>query len=152
LHFTLTSCSWLNMEILFGIITRQAIRRGTFRSVKELTAAIGTFIDAYNDRCRPFTWTKDADQLIGISGRQELTPGDTSGPGAAGRKTSRLTQAVASTVYGLPPIRSTSDSSVSPYAAQNFSTALPSIWSGRVPRAAAAASSIPARRSISTIS
>jgi hypothetical protein len=86
LHFTLTSCSWLNMEILFGIITRQAIRRGTFRSVKELTAAIGTFIDAYNDRCRPFTWTKDADQLIGISGRQELTPGDTSGPGAAGRK------------------------------------------------------------------
>ena len=66
LHFTPTSCSWMNMvEIFFGIITRQAIRRGTFRSVKELTAAIGAFIDAYNDRCRPFTWTKDADQLIG---------------------------------------------------------------------------------------
>ena len=66
LHFTPTSCSWLNMvEIFFGIITRQAIRRGTFRSVRDLTAAIGAFIDAYNDRCRPFTWTKDADQLIG---------------------------------------------------------------------------------------
>jgi transposase len=66
LHFTPTSCSWLNMaEIFFGIITGQAIRRGTFRSVKELTAAIGAFIDAYNDRCRPFTWTKDAEQLIG---------------------------------------------------------------------------------------
>ena len=65
LHFTPTSCSWLNMvEIFFGIITRQAIRRGTFRSVKELTAAIGTFIDAYNDRCQPFTWTKDADELL----------------------------------------------------------------------------------------
>jgi transposase len=65
LHFTPTSCSWLNMvEIFFGIITRQAIRRGTFRSVKELTAAIGAFIDGYNDRCQPFTWTKDADQLI----------------------------------------------------------------------------------------
>ena len=64
LHFTPTSCSWLNMvEIFFGIITRQAIRRGTFRSVKELTAAIGAFIDAYNDRCQPFTWTKDADDL-----------------------------------------------------------------------------------------
>ena len=65
LHFTPTGCSWLNMvEIFFGIITRQAIRRGTFRSVKELTIAIGTFIDAYNDRCQPFTWTKNADDLI----------------------------------------------------------------------------------------
>ena len=51
-------------EIFFGIITRQAIRRGSFRSVRELTTAIGRFIDAYNDRCQPFTWTKDADQLL----------------------------------------------------------------------------------------
>jgi len=65
LHFTPTSCSWLNMvEIFFGIITRQAIRRGTFRSVKDLTAAIGAFIDAYNDRCTPFAWIKDADELL----------------------------------------------------------------------------------------
>ena len=65
LHFTPTSCSWLNtVEIFFGIITRQAIRRGTFRSVKDLTAAIGRFIDAYNQRCQPFAWTKDADELI----------------------------------------------------------------------------------------
>src|SRR5450631_3772203 len=65
LHFTPTSCSWLNMvEIFFGIITRQAIRRGTFASVKDLTTAIGTFIDAYNERCEPFAWTKDADQLL----------------------------------------------------------------------------------------
>ena len=65
LHFTPTGCSWLNMvEIFFGIITRQAIRRGTFRSVTELTTAIGTFIDAYNDRCQPFSWTKDADELL----------------------------------------------------------------------------------------
>ena len=64
LHFTPTGCSWLNLEIFFGIITRQAIRRGTFRSVKELTTAIGVFIDAYNDRCQPFSWTKDADELL----------------------------------------------------------------------------------------
>ncbi len=64
LHFAPTSCSWLNMEIFFGIITRQAIRRGTFRSVKDLTTAIGKFIDAYNDRCSPFAWTKDADELL----------------------------------------------------------------------------------------
>ena len=51
------------VEIFFGIITRQAIRRGTFRSVQEFAAAIGAFIDAYNDRCQPFSWTKDADEL-----------------------------------------------------------------------------------------
>ena len=33
-------------------------------SVKDLTTAIGRFIDAYNDRCQPFAWTKDADELI----------------------------------------------------------------------------------------
>ncbi|HYU04943.1 MAG TPA: IS630 family transposase [Jatrophihabitantaceae bacterium] len=65
LHFTPTSGSWLNMvEVFFGIITRQAIRRGTFTSVKDLIAAIGIFIDAWNERCEPFVWTKTADQII----------------------------------------------------------------------------------------
>ena len=68
------------VETFFGIITRQAIRRGTFRSVKDLTAAISAFIDAYNDRCQPFTWTKDADELIPENQTvKELTPRDTSG-------------------------------------------------------------------------
>ena len=41
MHFTPTSASWMNMvEIFFGIITRQAIRRGTFTSVTHLIAAI----------------------------------------------------------------------------------------------------------------
>ena len=65
LHFTPTSGSWLNMvEIFFGIITRQAIRRGTFTSVKDLIDAIETFIDGWNERCQPFTWTKTADQIL----------------------------------------------------------------------------------------
>jgi transposase len=65
LHFTPASGSWLNMaEIFFGIITRQAIRRGTVTSVKDLIAAIGLFIDGWNDRCQPFTWTKAADDLL----------------------------------------------------------------------------------------
>lgn len=65
LHFTPTSASWMNMvEIFFGIITRQAIRRGTFTSVKDLIAAIETFIDAWNDRCEPFAWTKTADDIL----------------------------------------------------------------------------------------
>ena len=54
LHFTPTSGSWLNMvEVFFGIITRQAIRRGSFTSVKDLITAIEAFIDGWNDRCTP---------------------------------------------------------------------------------------------------
>jgi len=71
LHFTPTSGSWLNLvEVFFGIITRQAIRRGSFDSVKQLVAAIQAFIDAYNDRCKPFTWTKPADDVLTRATRQ----------------------------------------------------------------------------------
>jgi len=65
LHFTPTSGSWLNLvEVFFGIITRQAIRRGSFDSVKELITAIRTFIEGWNDRAHPFTWTKTADEIL----------------------------------------------------------------------------------------
>jgi transposase len=65
LHFTPTSGSWMNLvEVFFGIITRQAIRRGSFNSVHELTAAIGAFITAYNNRCEPFIWTKTPEQIL----------------------------------------------------------------------------------------
>jgi len=65
LHFTPTSGSWLNMvEVFFSIITRQAIRRGSFTSVKDLIAAIENFIDGWNDRCHPFIWTKTADEIL----------------------------------------------------------------------------------------
>src|SRR6185436_17454405 len=64
LHFTPTSGSWLNLvEVFFGIITRQAIRRGSFGSVKELIAAITGFIEGWNER-HPFVWTKTADDLL----------------------------------------------------------------------------------------
>jgi transposase len=65
LHFTPTSGSWLNLvEVFFSIITRQAIRRGSFGSVQDLTTAISGFIDGWNDRCHPFTWTKTADEIL----------------------------------------------------------------------------------------
>jgi transposase len=71
LHFTPTSGSWLNMvEIFFGIITRQAIRRGTFNSVDDLIESIAAFIDGWNDCCHPFIWTKDADTIIARAHRQ----------------------------------------------------------------------------------
>jgi hypothetical protein len=65
MHFTPTGCSWLNLvECFFSIITRQAIRRGSFTSVHQLTQAIGAFIDNWNDRPKPFAWTKDADEIL----------------------------------------------------------------------------------------
>lgn len=74
LHFTPTSGSWLNMvEVFFSIITRQAIRRGTFRSVKDLVGAISRFIDGWNDRCAPFVWTKNADQILPHAIRQRTS-------------------------------------------------------------------------------
>ena len=72
LHFTPTSGSWLNMvEIFFGIITRQAIRPGTFHSVRDLKSAIRAFIDGWNDRCEPFVWTKDADTILAKAKRKQ---------------------------------------------------------------------------------
>ena len=65
LHFTPTSGSWLNLvEAFFSIITRQALHRGNFPTVADLIAAIERFIDAWNDRCAPFTWTKNPDAVI----------------------------------------------------------------------------------------
>ena len=65
LHFTPTSASWMNLvEIFFGIITRKAIRRGTFTSVADLVQAIRIFIDAWNERCQPFQWTKKPEQAL----------------------------------------------------------------------------------------
>ncbi len=66
LHFTPTGCSWINLvECFFSIITRQAIRRGSCTSVRQLTDTIGAFIDGWNDHPHPFTWTKDADEILG---------------------------------------------------------------------------------------
>ena len=65
LHFTPTSASWMNLvEVFFSIITRQAIRRGSFPSVADLVAAIRRFCDAWNERCHPFVWVKDADDIM----------------------------------------------------------------------------------------
>jgi len=71
LHFTPTSGSWLNLvEVFFGIITRQAIRRGSFDSVRQLVTAISTFIDGWNERCHPFTWTKTAEEILPHAARK----------------------------------------------------------------------------------
>ena len=58
LVYTPTHASWLNqIEIFFGILTRKVIRRGIFKSRRELVHQIMTFIQAYNAQARPFQWT-----------------------------------------------------------------------------------------------
>jgi hypothetical protein len=65
LHFTPAGCSWLNLvECFFSVVTRQAIRRGSFTSVRQLTDTIGAFIDQWNDHPHPIAWTKDADVIL----------------------------------------------------------------------------------------
>jgi transposase len=65
LHFTPTYSSWLNqVERWFGLITQQAIRRGSFRSVKELVGRIEAFVDHYNKTSRPFVWTATAESIF----------------------------------------------------------------------------------------
>ena len=64
-HFTPTSASWMNqIETWFSILTRQAIRRGSFGSVDDLERAIDAFADAWNDHAAPFAWVKTADQIL----------------------------------------------------------------------------------------
>jgi len=65
IHYTPTYSSWLNqVERWFGLITQRAIRRGSFRSVKELVQKIDAFVQHYNRSSRPFVWTATADSIL----------------------------------------------------------------------------------------
>jgi len=64
-HFTPTYGSWINLvERWFDELTNKRIRRGVFRSVQELEAAIREYIDVHNEDPKPFVWTKTADQIL----------------------------------------------------------------------------------------
>ncbi len=65
LHFTPTYSSWLNqVERWFGLITQQAIRRGSFKSVRDLIAKINHFVQHYNRGSKPLAWTATADSIF----------------------------------------------------------------------------------------
>jgi transposase len=65
LHFTPTSGSWLNqVERFFAEITEKRIRRGAFRSVAALEAAIMEYLAHHNENPRPFVWTANADLIL----------------------------------------------------------------------------------------
>src|SRR5271157_5872616 len=64
-HFTPTSASWLNaVEGFFATLTKRRLKRGIFRSVADLQAAINRFLEEHNHHSKPFTWTADPDKII----------------------------------------------------------------------------------------
>jgi transposase len=64
-HFTPKSGSWLNaVEGFFSKLTRQRLRRGVFRSIVDLQAAINRYLNEHNDDPKPFVWTKPADAIL----------------------------------------------------------------------------------------
>ena len=65
LHFTPTSASWLNaVEGFFATLTKRRLKRGVFRSVADLQAAINRFLEEHNQKSQPYTWTADPDEII----------------------------------------------------------------------------------------
>jgi len=64
-HYTPTYTSWINLvECWFAILTNRRIRRGSFRSTRQLEAAVREYLDANNDAPTPFVWSKSADEIL----------------------------------------------------------------------------------------
>ena len=65
MHFTPTSSSWLNLvKRVFGDLSAKQLRRGVFRSVPELIAAIDAYMTQRNAQPKPFVWTKSAQAIL----------------------------------------------------------------------------------------
>ncbi|MBN8990379.1 MAG: IS630 family transposase [Rhizobiales bacterium] len=74
-HYTPTSASWLNaVEGFFAKLTKRRLKRGVFRSLVDLQAAINRFLAEANEKPRPFVWTADPEAIIAAvrRGHQKL--------------------------------------------------------------------------------
>ena len=72
LHFTPTSCSWLNLiERWLGQLTEKQLCRGAFTSVKDLTHTINQFIKVYNDNPKPFVWNAKVEDILRKVGKRK---------------------------------------------------------------------------------
>ncbi len=64
-HYTPTSACWLNqVERFFALLTERALKRGVFRSVRELEQAIEDHIEVTNTDPKPFRWAKTANDIL----------------------------------------------------------------------------------------
>jgi transposase len=69
-HFTPTSASWLNaVEGFFSVLTRRRLKRGVFRSIVDLQAAINRYVVEHNDDPKPFKWTADPRRVLAAISR-----------------------------------------------------------------------------------
>jgi hypothetical protein len=60
-----TYSSWLKLvERWCAELTSKWLKRGTHRSVAELTASMQAGIESWNQNPRPFVWTKIADEIL----------------------------------------------------------------------------------------
>jgi len=76
-HFTPTSASWLNaVEGFFAKLTRRRLKRGVFRSVDDLQAAISRFVAETNADPKPFVWTANPKRVLDAvkRGKEKLEP------------------------------------------------------------------------------
>lgn len=65
LHFTPTYSAWLNLvERFFGLLTQEALRRGSHTSIPQLRDAIYEYVEVHNVEGQPFCWTKTADEIL----------------------------------------------------------------------------------------
>jgi hypothetical protein len=70
-HFTPTSASWLNqVETWFSILQGQSLTGASFTSLEQLMEHIDAFIEAYNDKAKPFVWTKKKVRQRRFKGRR----------------------------------------------------------------------------------
>ena len=73
-HFTPTSASWLNaVEGFFAKLTRRRLKRGVFRSVADLQAAINRFVTETNSDPKPFVWTANPKRILAAVKRGKET-------------------------------------------------------------------------------
>ena len=64
-HFTPTYSSWLNLvERFFGLLTEEALKRGSHTSIPQLRQAILDYVEVHNEEGKPFKWTKTADEIL----------------------------------------------------------------------------------------
>jgi hypothetical protein len=67
--------SWLNaVEGFFAKLTRRRLKRGVFRSIVDLQAAINRFVAETNADPKPFVWTADPKRVLAAvkRGKQAL--------------------------------------------------------------------------------
>jgi hypothetical protein len=62
---SVTSCSWLNaVEGFFAKLTKRRSKRGVFRSITDLPAAINRFLKEHKEQSKPFTWSANPGKII----------------------------------------------------------------------------------------